>query len=283
MKIQELLTEAPLADYEPIGDFTKPGPFKAVDRKLITHPVNQLKTIKFFEKTPYDFRLFFSNIPGTGKYRETGAVPLEKIHDIFGDAYAEKIIRGHENAITIVYVGNQGDRAVIMKPWIMAHRFGHAASATQRFNKFGEWKAAEQKFFKTVNEKIKYCYYKTSTNNTNRDISDVDWNMAPEYNALFNAIGTQRSSRENEIRRPYEFMYEMLAQYIATGAITLKAMPLNVGYGKKAWGKFTHFLYAKPEFRDESVRAQTSTSLAQSMEELFEYVLGSMVGKILVM
>ena len=65
--IENTVDEMALKQFTPMGDFDKPGPFKGVDKRLVPHPTNQLKTQKFFEKTPYDFRLFFSNIPGTAK------------------------------------------------------------------------------------------------------------------------------------------------------------------------------------------------------------------------
>jgi hypothetical protein len=73
MRATEFISEAPLADFQPPGDFTKPGPFRGVDKKLVPHAATKMKAAKFFEKTPYDFRLFFSNLPGTGKYSESGA------------------------------------------------------------------------------------------------------------------------------------------------------------------------------------------------------------------
>jgi len=281
MRIRDILSEAPLADYQPIGDFSKPGPFRAVDRKLVPHPVNRLNAIKFFERTPYDFRLFFSNVPGTGRYHETGATSPDQIRKIFGDTLAEQIIQGHEGAITVVYVGNQGDRAVPMTPWIMAHRFGHAVRAGQQSNRFSEWRSAEEHFFKTVNQTLEQVYQKSASDYYRH--SEVKWGMTPEYNALFNVIGTQRSSRNQEIRRPYEFMYEMLAQYIGQGGIRLNPLPDNLGYGRQAWGRPTRYLNAKPEYRSETERARTSDMLANDMGMLFNDVLGSVVGQILVM
>ena len=75
MRIYEFLREntvdeMALKQFTPLGDFEKPGPFRGVDKRLIPHATNQLKTQRFFEKTPYDFRLFFSNISGTGRYSE---------------------------------------------------------------------------------------------------------------------------------------------------------------------------------------------------------------------
>lgn len=273
--------EMALSKYQPMGDFTKQGPFTGVDKRLIPNPKNELKTQKFFERTPFDFRLFFSNIPGTGKYSEIGPVPPEDIKKIFG-VNAEQIINGSEDAITVVYVGNKGNSKVMLTPWLMAHRFGHAIQAGARNENWHTWTEAENYFFKTINSVLEEYYGKlyrgAKTNKT-----EIKWDMAPEYNALFNAIGTQRSSRIGQIKRPYEFMYEMFAQYLGTGHITFNPLPTNLGYGRKAWGRPTKYLNIKPEYRDDGERAKAADSLAYTMELMFNDVLGNSVGDIFVM
>ena len=273
-------TEAPLADYQPIGDFDKPGPFRGPDKKLIPHPVNQLKTTKFFEKTPYDFRLFFSNIPGTGRYSEYGVMDPDTVKIIFGDA-GEQIVTGHENAITVVYVGNSGDSKVMLTPWMMAHRLGHAIQAGARGQMRDQqhpWKAGEDHFFGQVNSMLEEYYGKSGQRGGN-----LKAELTPEYNALFNAMGTQRSSRSGEIRRPYEFLYEIFAQYLGTGAVTFNALPANLGYGRQAWGNPSRYLNIKPEYRDETVRKQAAEVLSYDMELMFNDALSNAEGKILVM
>ena len=272
--------EMALKQFTPMGDFEKPGPFKGVDKRLIPHPTNQLKTQKFFEKTPYDFRLFFSNIPGTGRYSEYGPMDSETVKIIFGDA-GDQIIAGHEDAITVVFVGNKGDSKVMMTPWIMAHRFGHAIQAGHRnvgAGRSGAWPEAEQYFFNTVNQLLERCYGKVGVRG-----GSLKWELTPEYNALFNAIGTQRSSRSNEIKRPYEFLYELFAQYLGTGAITLNPLPTNLGYGRKAWGNPSKYLNLKSEFRDEETRQYESQGMGDDLTEYFAEVLRSCVGNIYVM
>ena len=101
MRAIEFITEAPLADYVPLGFNDKGKQFNPVDKRLIQHPVNQTKAIKFFEKTPYDFRLFFNDNPGLRKHRETGAKSPEQIQQIFGKD-ASQILNNSEDAITIV-------------------------------------------------------------------------------------------------------------------------------------------------------------------------------------
>jgi hypothetical protein len=279
MKISELLNEAPLADYQPMGDFNKPGPFRGPDKKLVPHPVNQLKTAKFFEKTPYDFRLFFSNISGTGKYSEYGKMSPDVLKQIFGEQ-AEQILQGSEDAITVVFVGNKGDSKVMLTPWMMAHRIGHAIQANIRrgSSNGGTWRAAEDHFFGTVNGIIADYYGKKSTNQFGNKVNN---SLTKEYNALFNAIGTQRSSRNNEITRPYEFLYELFAQYLGTGSVTLKPLPKQQDYGRKAWGKSTQSLRLKPDAEEDSTYA--TEVLGRDMELMFDDVLSSLVGDVLVM
>ena len=108
----------------------------------------------------------------------------------------------------------------------------------------------------------------------------MSFNLTPEYNALFNAIGTQRSSRTGQITRPYEFLYELFAQYLGTGQIKLNALPRQQGYGRKAWGHTTKSL----NLRGNDEEATYSTDiLARDLELMFDDVLSSLVGKILVM
>lgn len=280
MRAEEFITEAPLADYVPLGDFNKPGPFrKQVDKKLITHPTNQLKTAQFFEKTPYDFRLFFSNIPGTGKRNEIGAVSPDEVIETFGEQVGQQIIQGHEDAITIVFLGNFGSQAVMMTPWVMAHRIGHAITASnRRNNSIRSWEYIERHFFGTINQALTDVY------GHNEPSKGVAWNREKEYNALFNAIGTQRSSREGQINRPYEFMYEMFAQYLKTGTVTLNPFPAQLGYGKMAWGNQRQ-MKARP-IEDEDLTqalAQKADTLGYDMEILFNDVLAECHGKIFLM
>lgn len=281
---ENTVDEMALKQFTPMGDFNKPGPFKGVDRRLVPHATNQLKTAKFFENTPYDFRLFFSNIPGTGKYSETGPVNGEQLRQMFGDEYASQIMIDSDDAITVVFVGNSGDSKVMMTPWIMAHRFGHAIQAgVRRNNGWSAWTEAEKHFFRSINSTLEDYYGKVSPSRMGVTPQSMRGDLTPEYNALFNAIGTQRSSRTGQIKRPYEFLYEIFAQYLKTGEVTFNPLPGNLGYGRKAWGTPTKYLNIKPEYRDENERAEASSMLANDMKYMFDDVLSSSVGKIFVM
>jgi len=277
------LDEMAVKSYDLIGDFDKPGPFRGANKKLVAHPVSKLKTIKFFEKTPHDFRLFFANVSGTGKHSEIGAVSEQKLRKIF-PKQADQILADHEDAITVVFVGNTGADPVVMTPWIMAHRIGHACRATtsvySSLQEAGQsWREAENHFFKNINQILSTDYKQQITPGS--DGKHFRLEKYTEYAALFNAIGTQRSSRMNQIRRPYEFMYEMFAQYIKTGHVTLNPLPDVIYYGKKAWGKPTKGMRFNPESAEYSSRL--TETLARDMDYYFNEVLVDMVGKVLVM
>jgi len=275
------LDEMALAKYKTFGDFTKPGPFRGPDKKLVPHPKNVQKATTFFENTPYDFRLFFTNVPGFGKYSEHGEMNPGEIRNIFNKEQADEIINGSEDAITVVFVGNKGDSKAMMTPWIMAHRFGHAVQAGTRSRMKGagsQWVAAEEHFFRGINELLRDFY---GIEKNNIFTTKLNWNLQKEYSALFNAIGTQRSSRTGQIKRPYEFFYELFAQYLGTGKITLNPLPKKKEYGRKAWGRSTQSLNMQPGSEEES--QYTTEVLARDMELMFDDVLSSSVGKIFVM
>lgn len=270
------LREMPVSTYKPIGNFNRPGPFSKVDRKLVTHPKNELKTVKLLEKTPYDFRLFFSNIPGTGKYSEFGSMSPEKVQEVFGK-YSEEILNGHQDSITVVFVGNKGDDKVMLTPWMMAHRFGHAINADTRkgnINAWHYWNEVESHFFNQINSILSDFY------NVPVKPAGFDYQNSGSYNALFNSIGTQRSSRTNRIRRPYEFLYEMFAQYLATGKVTLNPLPSKLNFGRKVFGRSSRSLTLNTELQDEYKYA--TQVLSNDMTILFSDILSGAEGKIFV-
>lgn len=288
MKIKDIITEAPLADYVP-QNMEVGKRFSDVDKRLIQHPVTKMKAERFFEKTPYDFRLFFNGAPGLKKYQESGEHSPDQITMIFGKD-AEAILKDHEDAITVVFVGNWGDRKVMLTPWIMAHRFGHAiyADSLKDYNsitgtkKWSAWAEAEKHFYTMINNILEE-YYGKSWRRYGAKPSDLNYDLTPEYNALFNAIGTQRSSRTGQIKRPGEFMYEILAQYLGTGKIEFNELPTSLGYGQRAWGRPTKYMNINPEMRNSQERRYAAETLARDMEFMFSDVLSNSVGKIFIM
>ena len=282
MKVTEIIVEAPLIQYEPIGNFERGHSFRSdVDRKLATHPVNIQKIHTFLEKSPFNFRVFVMNLPGAAKYQEYGEMTYDVFELSFGENIANTVF-GHpddnEENITIVYVGNSGTDRVMFTPWIMAHRFGHAVEASGRRLAGGRviqtaWTEAEKYFFNHMNQ-ILADYYGQEMGR------QFDRNLTAQYNALFNQIGTMRSAQTNKIKRPYEFFYECFAQYLQSGKVTFNPLPKRIDYGRQAWGKPTKALRGR-DITDEV--NQELHQFGEYMSDFFEDVLRDAMGKVYVM
>ena len=280
MKIKDIITEAPITDYEPLGDFKKPGSFNDPrDKKLIQNPKHEQKLYKFFEKTGVDFRIFPVNYPGLRQFQERGAVTPQFIQQIFAKRpeIAEKILSDVDSdAITIVYVSNTGTNKVVMTPWIMAHRFGHAIVADSMNSSAGAaWKYAEEYFFRTIHEILSSIY--------RINVPGKSYNARYDqyYTALFHAIGTQRSSRQELLQRPFEFLYELFAQFLQTGKIKLNMLPSNIPYGSSKWGR-KNSMTASPDVPADDVNDDIY-GLMNTMPFLFEDVLSACMNRIFVM
>jgi len=275
------LFETPITDFEQLGDFDKPGAFRnTLDKKLVTHPVAIERIRTFFKNTEWDLRFFVSNKSGTGKYAEHGQATAEELTEMFGTEDAHRILSNHENAITVVFVGNSGADRMPLTPWIMAHRFGHAIRASwkrSKSNPHDYWKVADQQFFKEVNFVLR-DYYRIQEAVRASMVSGLD----QEYCALFNAIGTQFSSVNNQIKRPYEFLYESFAQYLHDGVVTYNPIPSRVGYGSQAWGKHVHHLHCIPGM-DEDERREVSLYISNTLEANFRNVMYACENQIFVM
>jgi len=285
MKSFEFLSEAPLVDYEPIGDFSRPGQggFRnEVDRKLATNPVNIQKLNTFLERSPFDFRIYAINKPGASKYSEYGKMTYDVFEQIFGKDISTKVYSNIDDAITIVYVGNSGADREMFTPWLMAHRFGHAIQAGNRTGstKSQAWDEAEKHFFRAINGILEDIYNKPSSERFGVTPQNMKYDLSKEYNALFNAIGTMRSARTGKIKRPYEFFYECFPQYLKTGAVTFNPLPQRQEYGRKAWGRSTQELRAKNNIEEANEELQM---LANDMTYYFNDVLNEAMGGVYVM
>jgi hypothetical protein len=298
MKVRDIIVESTLDEmglrsYELIGKFdpeTK-GPFNSADRKLVSHPVAISKAYKFFDRSPFNFRVFMSNLPKMSKHRESGMQDEATIRQWFGKE-ADRILLGHESSITVIYMGNYGVDRVPLTPWVMAHRIGHAIAASRRnavgglgggmYYKHDPMNAAFDATFYFANRVLEFAYGKSPNMfGQIRKYSSIYKYPFPMYAALFNMLGTQRSSRENLIKRPHEFAYELFAQYIKDGHITLNIPQQYKGYGRKAWGRSTQMLHR--ELNDEPVLQQMVKRFAVDMKHIFERILRDAVGKIYVM
>lgn len=262
MKLQDLLIEAPVVDYSPLGDFSKPGSFTTTkyDPALVQNPRAQAKVFTAFEKTPYKFRFYAVNIPGARRYTETGSVSMDWLKIALPQLHSEIVQRPVQpDEICVFYLSNVGDQKVPFTAWIMAHRLGHAI----RKNNYawGEYEAYWRQQCRDILEN-NYDIYETSRS----------------ARALVNALGTMKSARNGKITRPYEFLYELLAQYLITGSVKLNPLPQNLYLGRPAWGSLTGRVTLKNEPPQGYI-----DMVARDINHLLNDVLINCEGKMFVM
>lgn len=275
MRLHELVSEAPLTDYKPLGDFERgKGGFRHdVDKKLVTNPVVIGKVQKFFSRTPYDIRIFPVQVRGGARWVEYGEVDRDTLVKAVGEDNAQRILTGQSpDNVTIVFTNNTGAERIPLTPWMMAHRIGHA------IRKGGAAIAWEQayKHFWTQLDEIMRDYYGLRVERGSYNVSNPD-----QYRAMIDAIGTMRSARQKTISRISEFPYEMFAQYLNTGEVTFNPAPQRLVGRKQAWGNPQVLRNITPEKQQEA--SQALETLSRDMELMFNDVMSNAQGRIYVM
>lgn len=227
------LGEVPIDNYGTVGDFTKRSSISSpVDRALVTHPKAVEKIKRQWSKTPYNFDIFVVNDKRVNKvdFREIGAVPEEFVRKDMKLTPEELPI--NPSNITIIFTNNAAAEKTHLTGWTMAHRFGHALRATRGYS---DSKNAWEYFVKELrdigNEIMSELYrmdtkYKWAENE--REFKAMKILQYLSYN-----IGTMKAARDKNVRSWYEFGYELLAQYMITGKVTLNKLPQSIvtGYG----------------------------------------------------
>jgi hypothetical protein len=275
MRHWEFISEAPLADYMPLGDFERgKGGFRHdVDKKLVTNPVAIGKVYKFFGRTPHDIRIFPVQVRGGGSYLETGEVDVDQLVKIVGQDNAQRILGGHgPDAITIVFTNNTGAERIPLTAWMMAHRIGHAI---RKGGAERAWAEADKHFWNGINEIMRDVYRLSVQRGSFSSMSNSD------YKALIDAIGTMRSARQKTIARPYEFVYEMFAQYLNTGEVKFNPAPKTLMSRQQAWGRNQPIRSINDETQREAT--QMLETLSYDMELLFNDVMSAALGRVYVM
>ena len=247
MKLTQLLKhtrvdEAPLGDYELVGnwgDKEKSHGFRhAPDRKMLQNPSAVNITRKKFGNTEHMLNFYFVNLPEATKHSEHGFMTPEELQQAMPTAWPEIAQRAqeadHENAINVIFVGNTGANRMNMTPWIMAHRMGHAFQSVERGYGFGQnrrsgpWGDYERDATDAFQPLLEQVYNWTLPRNPTQF-----W-MSGEHDKtlakFLEGIGGMRSARKGQLGgRPYEFMYEMFAQYVTAGELTFRECPPSFG------------------------------------------------------
>lgn len=237
MKLIDLyrkLDEAPLGDYELVGnwgDREKSHGFRhAPDRKMLQNPTAVKLTRKKFGNTEHVLNFYFVNHPSATKHSETGFMEPEAIQAAMPKVWPQIAQRAeqadHANAINVLFVGNTGFQRMNMTPWIMAHRIGHALQSSER-GRQGYWQEYEDDAAEFFSQILNGVY---DMNIRPREIFFSSGKNDKLMAKFFEAIGGMRSARKGQLGgRPYEFLYEMFAQHVITGALKFRPLPQSFG------------------------------------------------------
>ena len=275
---RESIVEAPVDTFQTVGDFDKGASFRDKrDRDLIKNPITLTKVKDFFKNTSSDFDFYFVNLKGRRSFAEKGDVSTNFIFKSYPDGLGltpDQLRNGRINSdnITVFFVGNSAAEKIPMTAWTIAHRFGHSIRKDYAFTVLTDWLETEfESLLREYNlEKGKRSY------------GIVDSGAVRNYDKikanLFNQVGTMRSARQSEINRPFEFYYELFAQYLKDGKVSLNKLTPSI---LKKYGSYGR------EEKMTTKNIDVVTDILHGIERDFPYyaedVLNSCVGKIYVM
>lgn len=290
MRLYELikLTEAPIQDYDTVGDFSKNSSFrKERDRHLITNPATIERVKQKFANNAHPFNLLFVNGPKANKHTEVGKVTLKWVADNLGQEVADKVANGTDmdSSINVIFTNNKGTQGKNMTAWIMAHRIAHALARSEyQFNKmakqFQNYEGSANVLHSYASDLMKE-YGKQNAPTTYNAMAKRDGGYGTNgrgnqlsFLHLMTKLCTFRSARENVVRDWFEILHELFAQYITTGKITFNPAPRS--FGSTQNGKY----YLRG---DESSANEIIGLMASGIEEMFNELLHEAEGTILVM
>jgi hypothetical protein len=244
------LLEAPIDDITHIGDWSKGSSFRhRVDRKILTSDKAIQKIKAKWANTEVPFDIFLVNNKEGILQQEVGEVSvpwLQRNMPITLSQIGENNFRS--DAVTVIYTNNSGTERVPMTAWIMAHRLGHALFRSDKNPSFQDAMHELESMAKNYLESL-YDITITGLNDRWREEGNI-------LNAFFQKIGTMKSARENNLRSDFEFIYELLAQYMITGKITFRPIEGPLGVGRRFWNmqanesELEHFNGSLDEYAD---------------------------------
>lgn len=219
--IQQLLKEAPIVNVDVMGGIDDDG-FDKASIKFINNPKFASLITSGWAKSHANFDIKFLG-GGASKWVEYGIVTKDELETKLGlDDFVP-----NPNTITVFFTNNKGAELKPITPWIAAHRFGHSLRAG--VGRDSELRTLihrlEDSFLNLVNTYLHaYGLKEFHSERINQFINSIG---IPESltREIVNRIGTMRSARQNNIDRPFEFFYEIIAQHITSGGVIFNRHP----------------------------------------------------------
>lgn len=181
-------------------------------------------------------------------------------------------IQPNEDAITVIFTQNTGDEKIEMTAWTIAHRLGHVIRRNKTFELY-----FSQELLKDFRQLFEEVYgTKLQYNSANEE---------KQLRALAQAVGTMKSARTNNLRNFYEFMYELIAQWIITGKIEFNPIPRSLILRRKmAWGRPNHdTIGSKMNDIEHNEWSEMLQGYADKYEHYLDAIFSGLVGKMFVM
>jgi hypothetical protein len=260
----------PITTWQMHGNWSPTAPrkygFSNKDAAILTQHAEKIH--RKWSNTKNDFDFYFIRSPQAYKKIEVGEVTPEWVKTELG-----LDITPNPNSITIIFTNNTGTEKIPMTAWTIAHRLGHA------IRRSANWEIFRGSVFKDFGTILRDVYGVQRPWTYNGYF--VDQEAANNFRELFYAVGTMKSTRDRNLVSVYEFLYELLAQYILTGKIRFNPLPKQIGtpryFGK---GGFLRSRLDDEELQNHSDWIQSN---ADNYVYLLDSILNSLDGKIFVM
>lgn len=259
----------PISKFQLLGNWDKDARKYGYSKKdvgILTNAKAVEKIHRKWNNTKDEFDLYFvkSAIAYKQKIQDVGEVKSDWIKEKLGID-----IPPNEESITLVFTNNVGEDRIPMTAWTIAHRLGHAIRKDKIFQSY---------FLKQVEKDFKELAYHLFPND------DPYKPAITPYEIAMN-VGTMNSIRTNNLRNFYEFVFELLAQYITTGKIVFKPLTKNILLQKRfAWGRPNDKTkYSSISNADLIELNYTLKNMERTYEMNLDSIFGGLYGKIFIM
>ena len=210
----DLISEAPIGDIHRSEFSDTESSYKKDDQGIIKSPKAEVKWRHLFRNTPYTIDIAFMETRSRYVFT-SGAYDYASVRDQF-----ERNGRGilsppsRPDSIMMVFTYNDGADRYPLSGWIIAHRMAHAIDVR--------------------GGPVHGCFYDV------QDIIDevVEKLSAWEIKALSGtmALGRMKSCRDRVINSYSEFKYELFAQFIIAGKVTMNRLSDRTEFYEKQGG-----------------------------------------------
>lgn len=266
------LQEAPIGDFQKVGDWqpdAKPRKYDKASIGILNSEVGVKKIHHAFRNTQFLFDLYFFRTSQSTKFTEVGKVNVEWVKNNL-----KYDLKTNDDAITVIFTNNTAAEKVPLTSWTIAHRIGHTSRRGDKGVEY-EWEYLIKELKSYCNNFMEHHY---------GIVPKVQYGLGDNkhpYGYIAHILGTMKSARDNNISRPNEFLYELFAQYIINGKITLnKNLPKFVKVNLPSGGYGHSSNYWRLQREPDEILIQ---EMEQMLDSCFERILGRMINSVFVM